>query len=170
MRSRTRGAAGFGPRSRARTAEAGQPTGLALASTVTPSAAIVTLHGELDIATADDAVAYVRDIIDRYRRPVVLDARELSFCDARGLSALVRMKRHAAQADCALSIASPSRLLRMIMRITGLSGDLLPRRPASPGSLALSVSLRPLSALCHRLGLGSLWARLPFVERHRSLL
>ena len=42
---------------------------------------IVDLGGELDIASAEMAVSYVRDVIDRHRRPVKVDLTTLAFCD-----------------------------------------------------------------------------------------
>ena len=82
--------------------------------------AIADIGGELDIATAETAVKYVRQIIDRYHGPVIVDLTSLRFCDARGLSALLRMSTYAEQADCPFRLASPSPSLIKIMRITGL--------------------------------------------------
>ena len=80
---------------------------------------IVGLGGELDIVSAEVAVRYVRKIIDRRRRPVIADLATLSFCDARGLAALVRMAGYAEQVGCTFRLASPSLSLVKIMRITG---------------------------------------------------
>ena len=82
--------------------------------------AVVDICGELDIATAEVAVRYVRDVIDRHRGPVIADLAALAFCDASGLGALVRMAVHAEQAGCSFRLASPSPSLVKIMRITGL--------------------------------------------------
>lgn len=82
--------------------------------------AIVYLGGELDIASAEVAVSYVRDVIDRHRRPVIVDLKALAFCDARGLAALVRMAGYAEQRGRTFQLASPSLSLVKIMRITGL--------------------------------------------------
>ncbi len=82
--------------------------------------AIVDLRGELDIASAEVAVSYVRDVIDRHRRPVIVDLTALAFCDARGLAALVRMAGYAEQMGCMFQLSSPSLSLVKIMRITGL--------------------------------------------------
>lgn len=49
--------------------------------------AIVNLDGELDLASAEAAVCYVKDVIDRHRGPVTVDLAALVFCDARGLAA-----------------------------------------------------------------------------------
>ena len=82
--------------------------------------AIVNLGGELDIVSAEVALRYVRKIIDRHRRPVIVDLTTLSFCDAQGLAALVRMAGYAEQMGCTFRLASPSLSLVKIMRITGL--------------------------------------------------
>ena len=82
--------------------------------------AIVELGGELDIVSAEVAVSYVRDIIDRHRRPVIVDLTALAFCDAQGLAALVRMAGYAEQMGCTFRLTSPSLSLVKIMRITGL--------------------------------------------------
>ena len=68
--------------------------------------AIVDLGGELDIASAEVAVSYVRDVIDRHRRPVIVDLAALAFCDARGLTALVRMAGYAEQRGCTFQLTS----------------------------------------------------------------
>jgi anti-anti-sigma factor len=82
--------------------------------------AVVQLGGELDITSAEVAVSYVTDIIDRHGGPVTADLSALAFCDARGLAALVRMAGYAEQADCPFRLASPSPSLVKIMRVTGL--------------------------------------------------
>jgi anti-sigma B factor antagonist len=82
--------------------------------------AVVELSGELDIATAEMAVHYVRNVIDRQNGPVTIDLAALAFCDARGLAALIRMAGYAEQKDRPFRLASPSPSLIKIMRITGL--------------------------------------------------
>jgi anti-anti-sigma factor len=88
--------------------------------------AVVDLGGELDIASVEVAVSYVRDVIDRHRGPVIADLTALTFCDARGLAALVRMAGYAEQKGCPFRLASPSPSLVKIMRITGLDRRFLP--------------------------------------------
>jgi anti-sigma B factor antagonist len=87
--------------------------------------AIADIGGELDIATAETAVKYVRQIIDRHHGPVIVNLASLRFCDARGLSALLRMSSYAEQADCPFRLASPRPSLIKLMRITGLDRRLL---------------------------------------------
>ena len=47
--------------------------------------ATVRVRGELDIATADQAYAYLRDMVDNQDGPVTMNLSELTFCDAAGL-------------------------------------------------------------------------------------
>jgi anti-sigma B factor antagonist len=101
--------------------------------------ATVTFAGELDAASADQACQYVRDVIDAHGGQVLLDMAGLSFCDARGLGALVRMSRHAGQAGASLHLVAPPPRLMKIIRITSL-GDNLPVRRKEAGATASSVS------------------------------
>jgi anti-anti-sigma factor len=82
--------------------------------------AVVRLRGELDFVSAEVAVSYVLDIIDRHGGPLTADLSALAFCDARGLAALVRMAGYAERAGCPFRLASPSPSLVKIMLITGL--------------------------------------------------
>ena len=50
--------------------------------------ATVRVRGELDIATADQAYAYLRDVVDSQDGPVTMNLSELTFCDAAGLGVL----------------------------------------------------------------------------------
>src|SRR5215831_14004811 len=52
---------------------------------------VVSVVGELDFGTAEMAVRYVSRVIDGHHGPVIVDLTALGFCDAQGLSALVRM-------------------------------------------------------------------------------
>jgi anti-anti-sigma factor len=82
--------------------------------------AVVDLGGDLDILSADVAVNYVTNVIDRHRGPVTVNLTALAFCDARGLAALVRMAGYADRKGCPFRLASPSPRLIKIMRITRL--------------------------------------------------
>jgi anti-anti-sigma factor len=81
---------------------------------------VIDLGGELDIVSAEEAVSYVKGVIDRCGRPVVVDLSALAFCDARGLGALLRMAGYAERAGCEFRLASPQPSVVRIMRITGL--------------------------------------------------
>jgi anti-anti-sigma factor len=83
-------------------------------------AATVQMHGELDIATADQAYAYLRDVVDNQPGPVAIDLAGLAFCDAAGLGVLARAAGHARRSRRTLTLKSARPSLLRIMRITGL--------------------------------------------------
>ena len=83
---------------------------------------IVSLTGELDIATAEQAYTYLSDVIDAWPVPVSVDLSGLTFCDASGLGVLARIARHARQAGRQLRLTAARPSLLKIMRITGLDG------------------------------------------------
>jgi len=94
---------------------------------------VVDLGGDLDILSAEVAVSYVRDVIDRYHGPVTVNLTELAFCDAKGLGALVRMARYAERKGRPFRLAAPSPSLVKIMRITGLDRRFLACQPSGAG-------------------------------------
>ena len=81
---------------------------------------IVSMTGELDIATAEQAYSYISEIIDGRTAPVTVDLSGLTFCDASGLGALARIARHARQGGRQVALTSARPSLLKIMRITGL--------------------------------------------------
>ena len=108
-------------------------TPLELSHRICPTGeAVVDLDGELDIVSAEAAVSYVKDVIDRHRGPVTVDLAALVFCDARGLAALVRIANYSEQKSCPFRLASPSPSLVKIMRITGLNRRFLTSQASAP--------------------------------------
>ena len=81
---------------------------------------VVSVVGELDIATAEQAYLYISDVIDAWPAPVSVDLSGLTFCDASGLGVLARTARHARQAGRQLRLTAARPSLLKIMRITGL--------------------------------------------------
>src|ERR1700744_3464383 len=80
--------------------------------------ATVKVRGELDIATADQAYAYLRDVVDNQNGPVMMNLSELSFCDAAGLGVLARVAGHARRAGRSLKLTAARPSLLRIMAIT----------------------------------------------------
>jgi anti-anti-sigma factor len=94
---------------------------LELAYEVAPDGrATVRVRGELDIATADQAYTYLRDVVDSQDGPVIMDLSELSFCDAAGLGVLARVAGHARRSGRSLKLTAARPALLRIMHITGL--------------------------------------------------
>jgi anti-sigma B factor antagonist len=91
---------------------------------------VISVTGELDIATAEQAYAYISDVIDCWPAPVSVDLAGLTFCDASGLGALARVARHARQTGRPLKVISARPSLVKIMRITGLDRTFPELRPS----------------------------------------
>lgn len=108
----------------ARTAASDCAPALGLTHRIYPDGqAVAVISGELDAATADRAQEYVRQVINRSRGPVRIDLAGVSFCDARGLRALVGVAAHARAAGRGLSLVAPRPAIVKIMRITGVDAN-----------------------------------------------
>jgi anti-anti-sigma factor len=82
--------------------------------------ATVRVTGELDIATADQAYAYMRDVVDSQTGPVTMNLAELTFCDAAGLGVLARVAGYAKRSGRSLKLTAARPSLLRIMHITGM--------------------------------------------------
>ena len=92
---------------------------------------VVTVTGELDVATAEQAYAYISGVIDEGPAPVSVDLGGLTFCDASGLGMLAKVARHARLAGRQLRLTSVRPSLLKIMRITGLDRAFPELRPSA---------------------------------------
>jgi anti-anti-sigma factor len=104
---------------------------------------IVSVTGELDIATAELAYSYLSEVIDGRPAPVTVDLSGLTFCDASGLGVLARSARYARQKGRQLGLASARPSLLKIMRITGLDRAFPELHPAAHAYSALIVAPGP---------------------------
>jgi anti-sigma B factor antagonist len=83
--------------------------------------AMVSMRGELDIATAERAHAYLRSVLDSDKKgKLILNLADLTFCDAAGLGVLARLAGHARRTGRAVLLTAPRPQLVRIMRITGM--------------------------------------------------
>jgi anti-sigma B factor antagonist len=81
---------------------------------------VVSVAGELDIATAPQAHAYLSNLIDHGQAPLTVDVGELTFCDASGLSVLAKAARRARENGRQLTLAQARPSLLKIMHIAEL--------------------------------------------------
>jgi len=95
-------------------------------TTAARGAGIETLGipAELEMATADGLVEQGYAAIARSARLLLLDLTGLSFCDASGLGAFVRIANHADAAGCRLGLIAPQPPVAKILRISGLDSRL----------------------------------------------
>jgi anti-anti-sigma factor len=98
--------------------------------------ATVKVRGELDIATADQAYAYLRDVVDNQDGPVTMNLAELTFCDAAGLGVLARVAGHARRTGHSLRLTAVRPALLRIMRITGMDEAFPELRNSALGMIA----------------------------------
>jgi anti-anti-sigma factor len=81
---------------------------------------IVRMPAELDLTTSEGAVERGCAAMARPARLLLLDLTGLSFCDARGLSAFVRIANHADAAGCRFGLIAPQPPVAKLLRISGL--------------------------------------------------
>jgi anti-sigma B factor antagonist len=82
---------------------------------------ILAVSGELDLATANTLYRRGQAAIGRHPQLLLLDLTSLSFCDACGLTAFVRIANEAEAAGCHYGLVAPQPLVAKMLRITGLS-------------------------------------------------
>lgn len=91
-----------------------------LSTTRTGDVVAARLTGELDLATAPEAVAGLEAVIAERPRRLVLDLRELSFTDSVGLAALIRVRRRAAWTGVELVLDVGDGTVAQLLRQTKL--------------------------------------------------
>ena len=98
---------------------------------------------ELDLATADGLAARGCAIAG-HAGVLLLDLTSLSFCDARGLSAFVRIANQANAAGCGFALIAPRPPVAKILRISGLDS----RMPvfATTGDALAGLTAMPVPA------------------------
>jgi anti-sigma B factor antagonist len=92
----------------------------------------VLVSGELDVATEEDLSERVDALVPAGARQMCLDLAAVSFCDARGLSALVRLDRRLAASGRRLSVVGAPAHVRRLLALTGLDHLLDGDRPLDP--------------------------------------
>jgi anti-sigma B factor antagonist len=79
----------------------------------------IVVAGELDMQFADELRQVAADA-DR-DAAVALDLSQVSFIDSRGLSALIQISNALESPKASLTLISPSRSVRRILQVTGLT-------------------------------------------------
>jgi anti-anti-sigma factor len=87
--------------------------------------ALLTLHGELDLATAPEFEHLVNESIDEGRE-VVVDLRGLAFMDSSGIRVLVAAHARAGRAGTRLVVVrpGPESAVAKIVEVAGLDREL----------------------------------------------
>ena len=91
---------------------------LLLTSRVGPHNTTIGLTGELDLATAGQLPRLVRALAPEDCRWVHLDLAGLSFLDAAGLTALIRVNALVDQRSGRMTVGRPQPMTRMLFELT----------------------------------------------------
>lgn len=104
---------------------------------------VVAISGELDIANTYALREWLLDVLHRNGSRLVLDLSGVSFCDARGLAALVATRRRADLLGGALRLAGPRPQLLKILRLTGLHRHLATYPTVAAACMSPAAARRP---------------------------
>ncbi|NDU71491.1 anti-sigma factor antagonist [Actinomadura sp. DSM 109109] len=88
----------------------------------------VTARGELDIASSAAFGIELARLIGERGPDVVVDVSGLTFCDARGLAALVAADELARRSGGTVTLTGPRPQMAKILRLTGLDRRFAPGR------------------------------------------
>ena len=93
---------------------------LTVEETRTEQDAVLTLTGEIDMATVGDLRAAAERTIESAPARVVLDFAGVTFCDSQGLSALITLNRDVSSAGSRLVFVNVGDFVGRLLDITGL--------------------------------------------------
>ena len=96
--------------------------------------AVVTLRGEIDIATARDVEERASLLLRRPIDRLTFDMGAVSMLDSVGLGVLVRISQQAHAIDCTFALVNVQPLLRRVLDVTGLADVLNVQELTPPGS------------------------------------
>jgi anti-anti-sigma factor len=104
---------------------ASPPEDFSIAAAERDGRAVLTLRGELDLATAPELEQLVSERLDG-GQDVVVDLRPLEFMDSSGIRVLVAAHARAARAGARLFVVRPETdsAVARIVEVSGLDGEL----------------------------------------------
>jgi anti-sigma B factor antagonist len=97
--------------------------------------AVVTLPVEIDVTNADPVREELLAVLDQGAVLLVADMSKTDFCDSSGVSALVRVFRHATTSGAAIRLVVSTPAVQRVLSITGVD-RLVDVYPSVAASLA----------------------------------
>jgi anti-anti-sigma factor len=85
-----------------------------------PAVTIVSLEGELDIATTPALRERLLNVFRPGARLLVIDLSGVSFCDVSALAVLVATQRRAGRLGITVRLSAPRPQVTRLLRVTGL--------------------------------------------------
>jgi anti-sigma B factor antagonist len=95
-------------------------TSVRLFSRRMPGHIVLTVRGELDVATTAGLRDQIAGIVDDATVPMIVDLSGVSYCDASGLAMLVGAQRRARLRGVIVAISEPSREVSELLCVNGL--------------------------------------------------
>jgi anti-anti-sigma factor len=105
--------------------------------------AVLVMDGELDLATAPQLTSTAMAVLDSGADDVIVDARQLTFCDSSGLTAFVRIANRLEPSAGRLAIVGPQAIVRRVLEISGLVETLIVVDTLADAVTALDRSPKP---------------------------
>jgi anti-anti-sigma factor len=84
--------------------------------------AVVTLRGELDLATAPELERVLHEIMETQPGRILIDLRRLLFIDCTGLSPIIRAQQHARANGYLLALRRGPPQVQRLFQLTELLG------------------------------------------------
>ena len=81
----------------------------------------LVVRGELDLGKIEPCGVAVEDALRGGATRLVIELRDVTFCDSSGLRSLLRASTRCEEAGVDIRLASPSRIVRRVINLTGLS-------------------------------------------------
>jgi anti-anti-sigma factor len=101
-----------------------EPTHLHIGASAVTGVVVITLAGELDLASAPALGDAIDHATASGAELVIVDLRGLEFIDSTGISVLVKAHQAAAQSDSRFAIVKGSPQIERILSLTGLDEQL----------------------------------------------
>lgn len=85
-------------------------------------AAVVSLHGELDLTTVDGLRGVTTEVVRSGYRSLVLDLTDVAFMDTHGVRALVDAQRTMQSSGGSVVVRNPGEAVRRLLEVGGVVG------------------------------------------------
>jgi len=102
---------------------------LSMQTAVEEARHVITLGGELDIASAQMLEATIADACEQGASEIVLDMAGIDFMDSMGLNAIIRGRELCEEHECALVLTPAQRPVQRVFETTNLLRRLSFRKP-----------------------------------------
>ena len=104
------------------TSASGEPRGIELIEeTFDPAGLVVTVSGELDVATTPAFREHLEDAIEAGAHRLVIDLTAVSFLDSVALAAIVHEKQRLPEHGRVVLVVDPSSYVMLVFQSTGLT-------------------------------------------------